>query len=575
MGRARHDAFRRFNSPSRGKIQVIHTQQIQPQNMVEKNKSKENPDQSQDNSHSKRRYLLPGIVIGIVLGVIIGGFLPSLAAKIGILGDIFLNALMMLVVPLVIFSMITGITGLGRLRNLGSLGWRTVLYYLMTTSIAVMIGLIMVNLIQPGVGISPGEQHPEQAYRLQGSHSRTVVMANGAWQKRGYGDKYAVALLDQNVRGMIESISDSTATVKLWQNLKPVDRFYITADDGTRLPFRRVDGELISAEPEVATSGVGVEITLPIAEKVRGKEEGNLGSTLKEVLVGNEESGKQGMIPRNIFAAMAEMDILPLIVFSLLFGAALMALGKQAGMAAETISKLNDAVMQLVNWVMLLTPVGVFGLVAARIGEAGGFSGFLPELLALGKYSLTVLLSLAIHGFVILPLILKFLGRRQPWKYAKGVGAALLNALSTASSSATLPLTLRGVEEENEVSNRTASFVLPLGATVNMDGTAMYEAVAAIFIAQVYGISLSAPMQLVIFLTATLAAIGAAGIPEAGLVTMVIVLRAVGLPIEGIGLLLAIDWLLDRFRTTVNVWGDSIGAGVIETFEMRAQAQAT
>ncbi len=147
------------------------------------------------------------------------------------------------------------------------------------------------------------------------------------------------------------------------------------------------------------------------------------------------------------------------------------------------------------------------------------------------------------------------------------MGSALLNAFSTASSSATLPLTMEGVEKENGVSGRTASFVLPLGATVNMDGTALYEAVAAIFIAQVYGIDLGGGKQVIIFLTATLAAIGAAGIPEAGLVTMVIVLKAAGLPIEGIGLILAIDWLLDRFRTTLNVWGDAVGAAVIDSAE--------
>jgi Na+/H+-dicarboxylate symporter len=189
----------------------------------------------------------------------------------------------------------------------------------------------------------------------------------------------------------------------------------------------------------------------------------------------------------------------------------------------------------------------------------------LPELLAIGKYSFTVVLGLAIHGLIALPFILFFIGRRNPVKYAEGMGTALLNAFSTASSSATLPLTMEGVEQENGISKRTSSFVLPLGATINMDGTALYEAVAAMFIAQVYGITLGPVQQTVIFLTATLAAIGAAGIPEAGLVTMVIVLKAVDLPIEGIGLILTIDWLLDRFRTTVNVWGDSVGAGVIET----------
>jgi len=302
---------------------------------------------------------------------------------------------------------------------------------------------------------------------------------------------------------------------------------------------------------------------------VRGKEERGIGNTLKEVLVGNKAIGKEGMIPRNIFNAMVRMDILPLIIFSLLLGATLSVLGERGRSAIDVISILNDAVMRLVHWIMVVAPIGIFGLIAARIGHAGGFRGFLPELLALGKYCFTVLLGLAMHGFIVLPLILLFIGRRNPRPYVTGVGSALLNAFSTASSSATLPLTMEGIEKENGISNRTASFVLPLGATINMDGTALYEAVAAMFIAQVYGISLGPLEQTVIFLTATLAAIGAAGIPEAGLVTMVIVLRAVGLPIEGIGLILTIDWLLDRFRTTVNVWGDSVGAGVIETLEMK------
>jgi Na+/H+-dicarboxylate symporter len=149
------------------------------------------------------------------------------------------------------------------------------------------------------------------------------------------------------------------------------------------------------------------------------------------------------------------------------------------------------------------------------------------------------------------------------------MAAALLNAFSTASSTATLPLTLQGVHEENKVSEKISNFVLPLGATINMDGTALYEAVAAIFIAQLYGIDLNWVQQIIVILTATLAAIGAAGIPEAGLVTMVIVLRAVNLPIEGIGLLLSIDWLLDRFRTSINVWGDSVGAAVVEQWDSR------
>jgi len=516
-------------------------------------------------SHSR---LMIGIMLAILFGTAIGGWFPDLAIKFSILGEIFLNSLMMIVIPVVMLSMIVGITGLGDIRNLGSIGLRTVAYYLMTTGIAVLIGIVLVNIVQPGKGISPGELYPEFAYTLGGENNRTVTLADGSWLTTRYGDKYVLVLLDQDVQGIIESLSEKSVKVKLWQSRKAeADLLYVEGEDGTRHPFRRMGNQLVSAEPEPELSGVGVEITLSASGGLHGKKAGDVGSTLKEVMVGDMETGKQGMVPRNIFEAMVHMEILPLIIFSLLLGAALSVLGERVRPTIQVISTLNDAVMQLVNWIMIIAPVGIFGLIAARIGHAGGFSGFLPELLALGKYSFTVLIGLAIHGFIILPLILKIIGRRSPVRYARGIGPALMNAFSTASSSATLPLTLQGVEEENGISNRTASFVLPLGATINMDGTALYESVAAIFIAQAYGIHLSPLLQVVVFLTATLAAIGAAGIPEAGLVTMIIVLKAVGLPIEGIALLLTVDWLLDRFRTTVNVWGDSVGAGVIETLE--------
>jgi Na+/H+-dicarboxylate symporter len=532
--------------------------------------TQQTPAESRRKQNGGHTRLLKGIILAIVIGTAVGGWFPDLAARFAILGDLFLNALMMIVVPLVMFSMIVGITGLGDIRNLGSIGRRTVLYYLLTTGISVLIGIVLVNIVHPGRGISPGESHPGYTYEIGGEDGRTVTLSGASFDRTRYDQKYTLILLDQGVSGTIELITETRATVRLWEIREGAgDLFYLRAEDGTLLPFRRIGGELVSTEPELAPAGTGVEITLAIAGRLRGKEGRDVAGTLEEVLLGDAESGKQGMIPRNVFSAMARMDILPLIIFSLLIGAALSVLGARARPAIDIIATLDDAVMRLVHWIMAVAPIGIFGLIAARISRAGGFEGFLPELEALGKYSFTVLLGLAVHGLVILPLILKIVGRRRIGAYSRGMGAALLNAFSTASSSATLPLTMQGVEEENGISNRTSSFVLPLGATINMDGTALYEAVAAIFIAQVYGIPLSPALQTIIFLTATLAAIGAAGIPEAGLVTMVIVLRAVDLPVEGIGLLLTIDWLLDRFRTTVNVWGDSVGAGVIETLEMR------
>ncbi|MCR4292744.1 MAG: dicarboxylate/amino acid:cation symporter, partial [Candidatus Kuenenia sp.] len=403
--------------------------------------------------------------------------------KFSLLGEIFINALMMLVIPIVILSLIVGITNLGDLRSLGTLGWRTIVYYLTTTCIAVLIGIALVNIIQPGKGLFTGENYTDASF--------------------------------------------------------------------------------------IPRDGKGIKIELVVPEKISGKDEDTMGDVFRQILIGDKESGKQGMLPHNIFAAMAQMEILPLIVFSLLIGLSLSALGPKAQSAINVISILNDAVMKITHWVLYIAPIGIFGLISSRVGQAGGFSGFVPEMWLLGKYSFTVLIGLAIHGFVILPLILKIFGKRSPVIFGKGMSAALLNAFSTASSSATLPLTMQCAEEKNKISNRTASFVLPLGATINMDGTALYEAVTAIFIAQAYGITMTPAMQIIIFVTATLAAIGAAGIPEAGLITMVIVLKSVGLPIEGIGLILAIDWLLDRFRTAVNVWGDSVGAGVIERYELK------
>lgn len=268
------------------------------------------------------------------------------------------------------------------------------------------------------------------------------------------------------------------------------------------------------------------------------------------------------MIPTNPVAAMANMDILPIIVFSLFLGAVLTTLGKKADPLINVFDSLNEAMLKMADWVIQLTPLGVFALLAGVVIETG------PSIFAnLGKYMLTVVLGLAVHALVVLPLLLKYMGKTSPSRYLAQVAPALTTAFSTSSSSATLPLTMDCVENRAGLSKRVSSFVLPIGATINMDGTALYESVAAVFIAQVYGIDLSFPQQLVVFLTATLAAIGAAGIPSAGLVTMAVVLNAVGLPLEGIGMILAVDRLLDMCRTTVNVWGDTVGCAVVSRLE--------
>ncbi len=273
------------------------------------------------------------------------------------------------------------------------------------------------------------------------------------------------------------------------------------------------------------------------------------------------------LVHPNIVQAAAEMKLLPLIVFSLALGIALASLGPQGRTAIEVFSGLQEAIMTIVHWIMRIAPLGVMALVASRLGEAGGGEAFTRELVALGRYAGSVLSGLVAHAAVLLTLLWAF-ARRSPWAYLQEIGTALATAFSTASSSATLPLTMDGVRRAG-VSQAARRLVLPIGATINMDGTALYEAAAALFIAQAYGIKLGLYEQILVWITATLAAIGAAGIPEAGLVTMVIVLTAAGLPTEGIGLILAIDWFLDRFRTTVNVLGDTVGAAVIDRWIRR------
>ncbi len=397
--------------------------------------------------HRHAVVLLVFIALGVIAGAVSGWVWGEAMVQVAWLGKLFLNALKMMIVPLILAAVISGVAALGDIRKLGRTGGITLAYYLTTTTIAVSIGLVMVNLIQPGAG------------------------------------------LNIEAAGLSESIA---------------------------------------AKADIGVSDIVLSLVSP-----------------------------------NLVASAAEMQLLPLILFAIAFSAALTTLGKTGEHVIAFFNGVNQAMMKLVTWIMYFAPVGIFALVAGRLGKAGGGEAFVTEIEAVGLYIVTVLSGLAIH-FVVILLILFFIGGRG-LGYLAGMMRALLTAFGTASSSATLPLTME-CARENKVDERAVRFVLPLGSTVNMDGTALYEAVAVMFIAQAYGIQMGLGQQIIILVTATLAAIGAAGIPEAGLVTMVIVLNAVGLPLEGIGLLLAVDWFLDRFRTSVNVWGDSVGATVVHRF---------
>ncbi|MHC5055865.1 MAG: dicarboxylate/amino acid:cation symporter [Planctomycetota bacterium] len=490
--------------------------------------------------------LLVAIVAGIVVGVLLGGFWPAGGLALQFLGDLFIRALLMLVVPLVMTSMVVGISRLGDVRRLGGIGWRTLAYYLATTGISVAIGIALVMTVRPGhadteaerIRLRGGGVFPATDWRIDApaSPGTGATVALSPALPRAWDDRYRLILGPGDaVHADIVSVAPDRRTVDVGTPRAP---------GGGQAPGR----------------GRGVKIDLAVASRVRGKS-GSITDVIRNMIV--------GLVPKNLFAAMVNNDVLPVIIFSLLFGAVLTTLGGRGRPVLAVFEGLNDAIMKIIHLIMLTAPVGIGALVAGRLGQAGGFLEFWPELARIGWYAGVVIVGLVIHGVIVLPLVLRTFARRGILEYAKGIAPALTTAFSTSSSSATLPLTIECATERAGVSERTAGFVLPLGATINMDGTALYEAVAAIFIAQAYGVALGPGHVLVIFLTATLAAIGAAGIPEAGLVTMVIVLQAVGLPVEGISLIIFIDWFLDRCRTTVNVWGDAVGAAVVDRLGSR------
>lgn len=404
------------------------------------------------------------ILIAILLAFICGQLTGSELSIFGVtfyamydfIGTMFLNALRMIIVPLIMSSIICGVANMGGRSDLGKLGGLTLAYYAMTSTLAILVGLFFVNLIGPGVadGMPVGN-----SLNLSLDES-TLATAVASVEGRGGGDIAAIFLR---------------------------------------------------------------------------------------------------MIPTNIVAAAAEGQMLGLIFFALVFGYFMSQIpNRQGEVLLNFWQGISETMMRITMWIMRFAPYGVFGLVAGTVA-ATGFAAFQPMLI----FFITVLLALATHVFVILPLLLKYLGGVSPMAHFKVMAPVLLMGFSTASSSATLPLSMERVEKNAGVSEKTTSFVLPLGATVNMDGTALYECVAAIFLAQAYGLDLSFVTQFTVVLIALLTSIGVAGIPAASLVAITVILTAIGLPVEAIGLLLVTDRVLDMCRTAVNVFSDSCGAVII------------
>ncbi len=398
--------------------------------------------------------IIIGLILGILVGLALNVYAPSIFKPLDTylfqpLGKIFLNLITMLVVPIVLISITLGVVGLGDTKKLGSIGLKTILFFLITTCIAITIGLTLASVIQPGLA----------------------------------GD-FETMLVDE------------------------------LAEEDT---------------PEKAP---------PVME------------TLLNI------------IPTNPIKAMAEGEMLQIISFSVLLGFAINALGEKAGKVKTLLVQANDIVMLLVNIVIKTAPYGAFGLIASAVGGLG-----LDAIKAMGAYFLVVILALFLHFFITYGGALFFLGRINPITFFKRFIPAMSVAFSTSSSNATLPMSMDVAQENLGVPKRISSFVQPLGATINMDGTAIMQGVATVFIAQVYGIDLSLTQLLTVVGLAVVASIGTAGVPGVGFILLAMVLGQVGLPVEGIALILGIDRLLDMTRTAVNITGDAACAYIVAKSE--------
>lgn len=396
------------------------------------------------------------------------GFVGNVLATCRFIGELFMNGLKMIIVPLIVTSVVAGIAGLQGTHGFGRLGLKTLLFYMTTSLFAVLLGLLLVNLIQPGLVDGAPNPQIREAFDLSATQA------------------------SETDRLRIESASQHEA------------RDFLSV-------FR-------------------------------------------------------AMVPENIFRAATDNgQMLGVIVFSILFALAITQLpAGEMGTIKTFFRSANDAMLILTGWVMAVAPVGVYALILPVVYETGA-----SLFVELARYFLTVLLALGLHLFVVMPLILRFGAGINPLHHFKAMRSALLLAFSTASSAGTLPLTMRCVQQNAGVSKRVSSFTLPLGATVNMDGTALYECVAVMFVAQVMGIDLGFAGQFLVVIAALLTSIGVAGIPSASLVAILLILKTSGVPRAEFAVvaLLSVDRLLDMSRTAVNVFGDSCAAVVIAKSE--------
>lgn len=398
-----------------------------------------------------KNYMFYSILASIFLGILGGVLFPKEMLVISWIGQLFINLLKLIVLPLIFSALVSAITSLGGIRKLGSIGLYTFLYVICSVSIAVIIGLILLNIFHPGVGVSPN-----------------LILANAA---------------------PIE--------------LKPV-------------PF---------------------------------------------------SSFMLSLFPPNIIAAAAKYEIMPIVFFSIVFSMACLSVKETSKPVIHFFTGLRDVLVKMIVWLMYLTPIGLFSLLGSAVAEASLQHLLLQSLRGMLTFILIFLTGLFLQ-FLWQLAIVSLVARKNAKAFLATAAEALVTAFATSSSMATLPVTMMAAKEE-KISDEVAKFVLPLATTINLAGTAMYEAVSALFFCQILGFDLSLPAQIGVFLTAIVAGMGATGIPEGGLVTMVMVLKNVNVPISAIGLLLPFDRILDRFRTMTNVWGDLVCATTVDYLQKR------
>lgn len=515
---------------------------------------------------SHRKAAGSGISTGLIFammaaGLLVGGLLNAFSPRqfteavvayfLMPVGEIFIRGVKMLVAPLVVFSLAHGAASMGDPRRLGRIGGKITAYYMATTALAITMAILVANAMGPGRGTrlelldTPGSNLRRICRELEETGADKGLMDElEAVRKiledpanRKLGAEMLKRLYENKVVPALGKAADDVAGGGAFARTGA-----LAQDPGKGAATERPATERLALSTAIAKDILGVRRdVMALASKLRSAPE------LIEVLL--------DMIPSNPFSAMAEGKMLQIIVFAILLGlAATLTPQHIAPRVTSFLESGSQVMLTMIDLIMKVAPYGVFALVA-KVVALEGFS----MILKLGAYMLTLLLVFGIQLFVVYGLALRFLAGLNPWQFFRKFKGVMAVAFSTSSSNATIPVTLETCEDRLGVPNRICSFTIPFGATVNMDGTAMMQGVAAIFVSQLYGMPLGSSAQVQVILTATLASIGTAGVPGVGLVMLTMVFQQVGLPLEAIGILWSVDRILDMCRTAINVTGDAVG----------------